>query len=163
MSLPLLLWQCSTYLAHPFWMVFKMGVWWCPYSCFVGCCLQDLFNTAHSILVYLSSSFFFICLVSVHVVHPYSSIDKLLFILSDRSDFHINDSQLIAFQPSLVACWYHFQLMRRCFQGRWTCPQISKIYHLALIKACIMFCLCWHRGLCPLLPIPDYAARIGLE
>ena len=40
--------------------------------------------------------------VSVHVVHPYSSIDvtaawkKLRFILSVRSDFHIVDSLLIA-------------------------------------------------------------------
>ena len=40
--------------------------------------------------------------VSVHVVHPYSSIDvtaawkKLHFILSIRSDFHIIDSLLIA-------------------------------------------------------------------
>ena len=40
--------------------------------------------------------------VSVHVVHPYSSIDvtaawkKLRFILSVRSDFHIIDSLLIA-------------------------------------------------------------------
>ena len=48
-----------------------------------------------------SSSTEWICLsrfVSVHVVHPYSSIDvtaawkKLRFILSVRSDFHIIDS-----------------------------------------------------------------------
>ena len=41
-------------------------------------------------------------LVSVYVVHPYSSIDtiaawkKLRFILSVRSDFHMTDSLLIA-------------------------------------------------------------------
>ncbi len=45
-----------------------------PYSClFVGCCLQDLFNTARSILVQLPSSFFSIHLVSVYVTHPYRS------------------------------------------------------------------------------------------
>ena len=41
-------------------------------------------------------------LVSVYVVHPYSSIDttaawkKLRFILSVRSDFHMTDSLSIA-------------------------------------------------------------------
>ena len=79
-----------------------MGVRW-PYSCyFVGCCLQDLFNIVRSILVSLPSSFFSIRLVSVPVVHPYSSIDtttawkKLRFILSVRSDFHMTDSLSIA-------------------------------------------------------------------
>ena len=78
------------------------GRW--PYSCcFGGGCLQDLFNIARNILVYLPSSFFSIRLVSVHVVHPYSSIDttaawkKLRFILSVRSDFRMTDSLSIAF------------------------------------------------------------------
>ena len=41
-------------------------------------------------------------LVSVHVVHPYSSVDtiaawkKLRFILSVRSDFHMTDRLLVA-------------------------------------------------------------------
>ena len=79
-----------------------MGGRW-PYSCcFVGCCLQDLFNIARSILVLLPSSFFSVRLVSVHVLHPYSSIDttaawkKLRFILLVRSDFHMIDSLSIA-------------------------------------------------------------------
>ena len=48
------------------------------------------------------SSFFSSRLVSVHVVHPYSSIDttaawkKLRFILSVRSDFHMIESLSIA-------------------------------------------------------------------
>ena len=74
-----------------------MGGKW-PYSCcFVGCCLQDLFSIACSILVYLPSSFFSIRSDSVYVVHPYSAIDstaalkKLCFILSVRSDFHMTD------------------------------------------------------------------------
>ena len=104
MSSPLLFQQCPTCLAHLIWMVFEMGGR-CPYSsCFVKCCLQDLFNTTCSILVQLPSSFLPICLVSIHVVHPYSSIDidhcleKLHFILSDRSDFHNTDSLSIAVQ-----------------------------------------------------------------
>ena len=83
-------------------IVFVMGGKW-PYSCcFVECCLQDLFNIAHSILVLLPSSFFFKRLVSIHVVNPYSSIDttaawkKLRFILSVRSDFNKTDSLSIA-------------------------------------------------------------------
>ena len=102
MSLSLLLQQCPACLVPLILIVFVMGGKW-PYSCcFVGCCLQDLFNIARSILVLLLSSFFSIRLVSIHVVHPYSSIDmiaawkKLCFIISARFDFHFTDSLLIA-------------------------------------------------------------------
>ena len=65
----------SACLVYLIWMVFEMGGW-CLYNCcFVGCRLQDLFNTACSILVQLPSSFLSIRLVIVHVVHPYSSTD----------------------------------------------------------------------------------------
>ena len=68
------------------------------------CCMLPprLFNRARSFLVQLPSSYFSARLVSVVVVHPYRSIDrtatweKLRFIISDRSDFHMTDSQLIA-------------------------------------------------------------------
>ena len=93
----MLLQQCPTCLVCLIWMIFKMGGRW-PYSyCIVGCCFQDLFNIAGSILVQLPS-FFSICLVSIQVVHPYNSMDmtavwkKLDFILSDRSDFHMTES-----------------------------------------------------------------------
>ena len=48
---------------------------------------------ALSILVLFPSSFFSMCFVSIHEVHPYNSMDTLTpwkkshFILSDRSDF----------------------------------------------------------------------------
>ena len=49
-SLSLLLQQCPTCLVHLILIVFMMGIWW-SYSCwFVGCCLQDLFNTARVFL-----------------------------------------------------------------------------------------------------------------
>ena len=71
----------------------------------MGCYLKDLFNTARSILVQLPSIFLFIYLVSIHVgVHPFSSSDttvawkRLQFILSDRSDFPMTNSLLIAVQ-----------------------------------------------------------------
>ena len=99
MSSYLLLQQCPAYLLR---LVFVIGGRW-PYSwCLAGCCHQDLFKIARSILVKLPSSFFSSRFVRVHVVHPYSSIDataawkKLRFILSVRSDFHIINSLLIA-------------------------------------------------------------------
>ena len=94
----LLLQQCPACLVRLILTAFLMGGRW-PYSCyFVECYLQDLFNIARSILVFLLSSFFSIRLVSVHVVHPDSSIDttaawkKLRLILSVRSDFHMTGS-----------------------------------------------------------------------
>ena len=88
MSLSLLLQQCPACLVRLGWIVFVKGGWW-PYCwCLVGYCRQYLFNIARNILVELSSSFFSSRLVSVQVVHPYSSIDttatwkKLRFILS---------------------------------------------------------------------------------
>ena len=51
MSSSLLLQQCPACLVHLTWIVFVTGGRWL-YSCyFVGCCLQDLFNIARSILV----------------------------------------------------------------------------------------------------------------
>ena len=91
MSSSLLLQQCPAYLVRQTWKVFVMGGRWPCSWCFVGCCRQDLFNIAHNSLVQLPSSFFYSCLVSVQVVHPYSSINttvawkKLRFILSVRS------------------------------------------------------------------------------
>ena len=51
MSSSLLLQQCPACLVQLTWIVFVMGGRW-PYSwCLVGCCRQDLFNIARSILV----------------------------------------------------------------------------------------------------------------
>ena len=57
---------------------------------------------ARSILVQLPSSFLSVRLVSVHVVHLYSSIEtavtwkKSRFVLSDRSGFYMTERLLIA-------------------------------------------------------------------
>ena len=75
MSSSLLLQQCPACLVRLTWIVFVIGDRW-PYSrCLVGCCRQDLFNIARNIFMLLPSSFFSSRLVSVQVVHPYSSID----------------------------------------------------------------------------------------
>ena len=51
MSSSLLLQQCPACLARLTWIVFVIGGRW-PYSwCLVGCCCQDLFKIARSILV----------------------------------------------------------------------------------------------------------------
>ena len=50
----------------------------CPYSCFVGCCFQDLFKTTCSIFVLLPSSFFPKHFVRVQIVQPLNSTDMAL-------------------------------------------------------------------------------------
>ena len=124
MSLSLLLQQCPAHLVCLSLIVFMMGGRCLYICCFIGCWLQDLLNIAHSILVLLLSSFFSIHLVSVHVVHPYSSINtnsawkKLHFILSVRSDFYIADNLLIAVHTfaSCIRCLS--RLMTHSFLGR---------------------------------------------
>ena len=84
------------------WIVFVTGCKGQYSCCFVRRCFQNLFNKAHSILVPFPSSFLSLRVVSVHVVHPYISFDataaweRLHFILSSRSDFHMTDSLSIA-------------------------------------------------------------------
>ena len=103
MSLSLFLQQHLACLVCVTWTVCEMGCRWSYSRCFVGCCFQDLFKTVHSILVHFPSSFFSMYFVSVHVVHPYSSVDtakagkKYSFILLGRSDFHTIDNLSIPF------------------------------------------------------------------
>ena len=87
MSSSLLLQQCPACLVRLTWIVFVIGGRW-PYSwCLVGCCRQDLFKIASSILVQLPSSFFSSRFVRVHVVHPYSSIDATAAWKKSKIDF----------------------------------------------------------------------------
>ena len=51
MSWSLLLQQCPACLVCLTWIVFVMGGRWPNSLCLVGCCHQDLFNIARSILV----------------------------------------------------------------------------------------------------------------
>ena len=126
MSLSLLLQQCPACLVHLIWIVFVMGGR-SPYSwCLEECWRQDLFNIACNIHVYLPTSFFSSRLVSVQVVHPYSSIDttaawkKLRFILSVRSDFHMIDSLSIAVHAfvSRVSMSFSFDETLLYFESR---------------------------------------------
>ena len=91
MTSSLLLQLCPACFVNLIWIILDIGGRW-PYSC---CFVRSFF---YSILVQFLSRFFSICLVSVHVIHPYNRIDattawkKLHFILLDKLDFHMIDS-----------------------------------------------------------------------
>ena len=120
---------------------------------FVGCCLQDLFNTVHSILVQLSSSFLSIHLVCIYFLHPYSSIDttaawkKLRFILSVMFGFRMTNSVSIAVHSFVSRLLISSRLLRRCLPGRWTYPLVSEDHPLdgdvaSLIKTHVFCFIC---------------------
>ena len=76
MSSSLLLQQCPACLVRLTWIVFVIGGRW-PYSwCLVGCCCQDLFKIAPSILVQLPSSFYFLYMIFVLSI---ININKIAF------------------------------------------------------------------------------------
>ena len=110
---------------HILFILFKWFVWWevsgHTSAFFVGYCFQDLFKTACSILVWFPSSFFSMCFVSIHVVHPYSSMNtattwkKYSFISLDRSDFYKIDYISI-----VVHAFTRGILALLCCQGMWT-------------------------------------------
>ena len=83
-------------------------------------------------------AFISIRLFSVHVVHPYGSIDttaawkKLRFILSERSDIYVTDYLSIAVPAFARCCWCLSRFMRHCFLGRWTCLLVSENNRLVL-------------------------------
>ena len=77
-----LLWVCPYFSSSVLYVLFiifgwflEIGGWWLYNSCFMGCCFQDLFNIAFSILVLFPSSIFSTYLVSINVLFPYSKID----------------------------------------------------------------------------------------
>ena len=135
----------------------------------MGCCFQDLCNTAYSILVQLPSSFFSKRLISAHVVHPYSSMDttaackKLHFILSDKSDLYMTDSLLIAGHAFAIhvlmsfrwdAASEVFELIRKLPFSVEMSPFWFRLKHMYSFLSA----LTWR----PMPPSPDYAAWIRL-
>ena len=174
MSSSLPLQQYPTCLVHLTWMVLEMGSNWLYSCCSVGCYFQDLFSTAHSILVEFLSSFFSLCFFSVHVVHLYSNIDtttawkKSSFILSDRSDFYTIDNLLIAIN-AFARCiltslsvdgilWPRYVNISTNFRGSPFRVEMAPFQ----LKHMYSFCLCSHGGQCLLLPAPGYVAWILL-
>ena len=102
MSSSLLLQQCPAYLVRLTLIVFVMGVGGRTAAALWGVASRTCSKLLAAFLCSCCQAFFSIRLVSVHVVHPYSSINttaawkKLRFILAVRSDFHMTDSLLIA-------------------------------------------------------------------
>ena len=82
--------------------IFCLSNLWLYSSYFIGCCFQDLYKIAHSILVQFPSSFFSKHFVKVQMVQPYSSIGTTTawknscFISSKKSDFYIVNKLSIA-------------------------------------------------------------------
>ena len=81
----------------------------------------------------MPSSFFSSRFVSVHVVHPYSSIDvtaawkKLCFILSVRSDFHIIDSLSIDYIYIYIYIYIYRERERERDMRLFVFPFLKKI------------------------------------
>ena len=81
----------------------------------------------------LPSSFFSIRLVSIYVVHPYSSFDTILalknFYFIGQVWLPYDQSRTVnAFASHVLMSFY--QLIRRCFWGRWIYPRVSENHHL---------------------------------
>ena len=97
MRLSLLFSLCPAYFVRRIWMLWEIGYRWSSSCRSVGCCFQDLFNIACSILVQFPPS-----LVRFHVVHPLSRIEttaawkKLRVISLDWSVFYLIDNLSIA-------------------------------------------------------------------
>ena len=72
---PLFLKLGSTCFDLRTWMVCETMGRWSYNCCFVGYCFQDLFKTAHNILVLFSSSLFTRRCVKVHMIRPSNSTD----------------------------------------------------------------------------------------
>ena len=98
MSSSLLLPQCPACLVRLIWIVFVMGAGGRIVGVLWGIAARTYSILLSTFLRNCRQAFFFSRLVSVQVVHPYSSIDttatwkKLRFILSVRFDFHMIDN-----------------------------------------------------------------------
>ena len=135
MSSSLLLQQCPACLVRLTWMVWEMKDKWPYSSSFVGCCFQDLFNIARSILVQFPISFPCVLSVSMWCI---CTVVLTQLLLGRNSVFIYRIDQtfiwLTAYRyqstPSLGAYWHHFQWMRRCYRGMWTWILTSENYNL---------------------------------
>ena len=167
MNSSLLLQRCLANLVRLILMISEMGFRWLYCCCFVGYCFQYLFNMASSILMKLPSSFFTVHLLSVLMVHPYSSINmnpdwkKNAFLfyrmgLTDNVSIAVHafgSYVLISFtgDKTLLLRWVYFSTS---FRDALFSVEMSPhwLNHI--------FCLCSHRGPCLQHLVPDYTAEI---
>ena len=122
----------------------------------------------------MPSSLFSIRLVSIHVVHPYSSIDtaaawkKLRFILSVWSDFHVTDGLSLA-----VHAFASHVLMSFSDDGTLLPVEVNlftsfksppfSVEMLPLWLNHMYFVFRWHGGLSHQLLVPDYVTEFRLR
>ena len=111
------------------------------------------------------------CFVSIHEVHPYSSMDtatawkKSCFILSDRSDFHLIDNQSIAFHAFIrhMITSLSVDEMSLPRYGNWSTNFRGLALKVKMASSCLkhkQFYLCSCRGQCLLLIAPGYVIWI---
>ena len=152
-----------------------MGGRW-PYSwCLVGCCRQDLFNIARSILcncrlasspaILLSSMY---CIHTAVSIRPLPGRNCVLFYRSGLISIWSKAYWWLS-MPSLAACRLLFRLMRRCFLGRWVCLLVLESFFL--VWRCLLFdysthipfCVHCDGGQCLQRLVPNYAVvfRLG--
>ena len=135
MGSSLLLQQCSACLIGLTWIVFVMGGKWSYRYSFKAFYLQTLFSIACSILVQLPSSFFSIRLVSVHVVHPYSSIDTTAAWKKQRFILYIPFFSFLSHYSSffafvcLLVCLFPF-FFRSVF--------LFRFFYLFIVFVCVL-------------------------
>ena len=137
MSSSLLLRLCPACLVRLIWIVLEMRGKWPYRCCFLGCCFQDLFNIARSILVQFPSSFFSIrfnsssmwCIRTVVFTQPLLERNTVLFYQIDQTSIWSITYQYQS-TPSLGVYWHHFKYMRHCCRGTWICLLISENHHL---------------------------------
>ena len=100
MNSSLLLQQCLACLVRLIWMVFVMGGR-CPYSCcFMGCCLQDLFNTTCNILV----QFFNVISMTLIEGGSYPSVEMQSVYPTDPAGWALQVNSKAGFYLSKTAC-----------------------------------------------------------
>ena len=124
---------------HSYWMYVRAG---CPTFAwpYVGV------HRSTSLMSLLPSNFFSNRLVSIQVVHPFSSIDttaawkKLHFIFSVRSDFHMIDSLSIAvhiyiYMYIYIYIYIYIYFFKKNETGDIRIINLFPSYHVFLIKS----------------------------
>ena len=126
MSWFLLLQQCPACLVRLIWMVFEMDGRWPYRCCFVGCCFQDLFNIARSILVQLLSSFIYIyiyiyiyiCSDNAREMHSYTSMYMMAAWKIGFYFFWFPEEELYLVYQIKTLCFFRHHIKNNGFRIR---------------------------------------------
>lgn len=109
-----------------------------PYSSVVGCCCQDLFSMAQSILQYVPPNLSSNCFVRIHVVDPYTRTDstmalkKFLFKEPDNQDLQIIVNLSRALQASATLVLTSFSVEHMLLPRWMNCSTFFKAFSLTV-------------------------------